>query len=76
MPKIKSITIITGEEVSVNPNRNKTSIRIEEPDVNEIISSIDNDDLVTYIQSEYDPGDVFSEEDLIKWAEENGYIKE
>lgn len=35
---------------------------------------IDNDELIDYIDMNYCPEDVFSEEKLRTWAKENGYI--
>lgn len=41
-----------------------------------IISKSALDAAIDYIGSQLDPSDVFSEKDLIAWAESNGYTKE
>ena len=37
---------------------------------------IDDEDIISYIENNYYPEDVFDMDKLSAWAEENGYIKE
>ena len=34
------------------------------------------DDVLAWVAGEFYPEDVFSEEDLERWADENGYVQE
>ena len=77
MSKTKQISIETSDEVRVTNSRNKTIIHVDAPDIQELLKEIDSEDIVSFIQWDgYDPDEVFEEEQLHKWASENGYIKE
>lgn len=77
MPKTKTITVTTQDEATVTSSRNTTTIKVDEPDINELLVSIEDEDIVTYIRSEnFKPEDVFNADELHAWAFENGYIKE
>lgn len=77
MPKTTTISIVTSEEVRITPNRNKTTVHIDDPDITEILQGISNEDISEYVQwNNYKPDDLFTEEQLQNWANENGYIKE
>ena len=43
---------------------------------NDIIQYLDEDDLTRYIRDTYSPQDVFSKEELSRWAENNGFEEE
>lgn len=47
---------------------NTTSVDID-------MSTLDKDDLLGYVQRNYDPGDVFPTDALEEWAKENGFTK-
>ena len=77
MSKTKTIEIITCDEVRIKPNGRKTTVIVDDPEVDDMLSGVHKEDLITFIQSEgYKPGDVFEHEDLSEWAVSNGYIKE
>jgi len=77
MPKTKKIEIVTSDEVRITPNGRKSTVIIEDPEVDDLLSGVHKEDLITFIQSEgYTPDDIFDEEKLREWASENGYIKE
>lgn len=77
MPKTKTIEIITSDEVRIKPNGRKTTVIVEDPEVDDMLAGVHKEDLITFIQSEgYSPDDIFDEEKLREWATENGYIKE
>jgi hypothetical protein len=77
MPKTKNISIETNDEIRINHGRTKTIIHIDEPDINELLQGINNEDITDYVQwNNFKPRDLFSEEQLQDWANENGYIKE
>lgn len=77
MPKTKKIEITTSEEVRMTSSRNKTTVHIEEPEITELMQGINNEDIADYVQwNNFKPGDLFTEEQLRDWANENGYIKE
>lgn len=48
---------------------------LDEDDQKSLHESLDEDKLLAYICNSYLPSDVFEEEDLKRWAEENGYVK-
>lgn len=77
MPKTKKIEITTAEDVRITPCRNKTVVHIEEPEITELMQGINNEDIAEYVQwNNFKPNDLFTEEQLRDWANENGYIKE
>lgn len=41
-----------------------------------ILTTYPLDAAIDYVQKNMNPGDVFEERDLIRWAEQNGYIKD
>lgn len=43
--------------------------------VNSVTVSIDAGEVLAYIADNFDPEDVFDEEVLVRWAEDNGYVK-
>ena len=44
------------------------------PDINQV--DIDEDAIVEYVKSNFNPEDVFPESELESWAESNGFIRE
>lgn len=77
MSKTKTIEIITCDEVRIKPNGRKTTVIVDDPEVDDMLAGVHKEDLIAFIQSEgYSPDDIFDEEKLREWANENGYIKE
>lgn len=76
MSKTKELAIMCSGEIRTVANRNKLTVHIEEPDVEDALTSFNSDDLIQYISNNYGVEEVYSEKDLQKWAEENGYVKE
>lgn len=77
MPKTKTIEISTSDELRIKAYRGSVTAIIEDPQVEDMLAGVHKEDLITFIQSEgYSPDDIFDEEKLREWANENGYIKE
>lgn len=77
MSKTKEIEIRCNEARIVADNYKIVRIIVDEPVMNDLFQSVVWSDVVEFVQSENpEPGDIFSEEQLEKWAAENGYIKE
>lgn len=77
MAKTKKISVTTTEEIRITYSRNKNTIHVDDPEVNDLLGEIEDADIVTYIQSEgFKPDEVFEEEDLNEWAISHGFIKE
>lgn len=76
MSKTKEL-IITCSEARIIPNRyNQVVAHIDDPNVNDALLSFHSDDLIEFMSSEYGVEEVYPKEQLEKWAEENGYIKQ
>ncbi len=41
----------------------------------QVQADIPEDEIIQYCKKHLYPGDVFSEKELMDWAEENGYVK-
>lgn len=75
MSKTKEVTIYCIE-AHVRPHGyNKVKVVIEDPDVDDALSSFHEDDLSEYVRDNFDCDQVFDKKHLDKWAEENGYTK-
>lgn len=75
MPKTKEIAF-TGTEIRISPNRyNGNNIVVEDPNSDEILYGMDNEDIIEWVQGNLDPEDVFPTTMLERWAEAEGYIK-
>lgn len=77
MQKTKRITINATDDVTINSSKSVTVIRIEDPNLQDLLMEISEEDLSSFIQwNGNKPENIFDEASLIKWAQENGYIKE
>lgn len=76
MSKTKELAIICSGDARIVANRNKLTVHIEEPDVDDALTAFNSDDLIAYVSSNYGVEEVFDEKDLNKWAEDNGYVKQ
>ena len=75
MAKTKEIDI-TCVSAQINPNGSRAiSVSMEEPNIDDLLENIDKDDLTEYVERNFEVEDVFSESQLEKWAEANGYVK-
>lgn len=75
MAKTKEI-FVNCANVTISPNGGRAiSVSLDEPDVDGILGDIDKDDLTEYVERNFEVDAVFSETDLEKWAEANGYVK-
>lgn len=75
MPKTRTITV-DCKRIEISPCTHLCiRVTFDEPDLNHIFEDIVQDDLAGYVQNEYTPDDLFTEKQLGKWAEENGYTK-
>lgn len=77
MSETKLLTITCGE-VRIVPKRNNTvTLTLEDPEIEGLLREIPWDDVVEFVLGEQvDPDEVFTNEQLEKWAKINGYIKE
>lgn len=77
MSKTKELTIVCSGEIRVSASRNKSTIHIEDPEMDELLKEIPWENVVEFVRGEkVSPDEVFTDEQLEKWAEENGYTKE
>jgi len=53
-----------------------TSVRQDSDFISEVISSTLLEQAMQFIADNFEPGDIFEEDELREWANENGYIKE
>lgn len=77
MAKTKDISFrCVNAKVSANDYRQVTvDIEAEPEQVDSILDDIDDETIKEYVQKTFEPEDIFSETQLEKWAESNGYIK-
>ena len=76
MSKTKEITFECAEVRIVPSNYYKANITVEQPNTVEVLREIDDEDIVDYVKDEFEPDEIFSTEQLEKWAESQGYVKE
>lgn len=78
MPKTRELTVLCDEATIKSDYSRGIKVIIDEPVMDNLLSEIDWDDIVAFVQSESQnkPERVFDDEYLEKWAEENGYTKE
>lgn len=77
MPKPTELTITCGE-VRIVPKRNNiVTLTLEDPEMDGLLKNIPWDHVVEFVRGEQvGPDEVFTDEQLEKWAEANGYIKQ
>lgn len=76
MSKTKEITF-TCSAARVEPNRyGQVTMVAEDPNVEEVMNAMDSGDVVEWANGHYIPSDIFTEEELSKWAEANGFTSE
>lgn len=77
MPKTKEIEI-RCDEARIKSNRyGFVTVIAEDPKIDELISGIHKDDILEWILGEgFNPEEIFTNGELDKWAEENGYVKD
>ena len=56
-------------------NNLKVWAMAKSPDVDHILTDIHSDDLIPYVVKNYGIEEIFTKEELHKWATENGYTK-
>lgn len=77
MQKTKEITFEGATATIVSDYApKKVSVTVKEPNISEIFESMHPQDLKDHVRESFNPGQIFKEEDLKEWANENGYIKE
>ena len=75
MPKTKEIVIIANK-VNVETNWNKdVLITLKQPVIHDLLASIDMEDIKDFVRNNKLPDELFDENELEKWAEDNGYVK-
>jgi hypothetical protein len=76
MSATKTISIVSSEEVRISSYRNKSTVVVDNPEIDEMLKGVAWDDIVTHVLSEkVGPDEVFTDTQLSEWAEKNGYIK-
>jgi hypothetical protein len=76
MSKTKTLVLSCKGEIKIIPSRKSVTVHIEEPDVEDALTSFYSDDIIEFVAKQYGADEVYDEKQLAKWAEENGYIKE
>lgn len=77
MQKTKTIEVTTSDEIRVKAYRNKVTVIVDDPELDDMLAKVKLEDIITHIRSEgHKPADVFEYEDLSEWAYSNGYVKE
>lgn len=76
MATTKGISI-TGSEIRVKADAyRKTVVVVEDPEMNGLLQAMSWDDIVDFVRGEQvGPNDVFTDEQLERWANQNGYVK-
>lgn len=77
MSKTKELTI-ECKSVNIEPDYTpkKVIVTLFEPNINDMLAGMDRMDLVEWMCENHSPQDIFADNQLKKWAEQNGYIKE
>lgn len=76
MSKTKELTITCGEVRIVPKQNNRVTLTLEDPEMYGLLGSLPWDDVVEFVRGEQvGPDEVFTDEQLEKWAEDNGYVK-
>ena len=76
MAKTDSLIIVCARvDVSPAGNRNSVSADLVDINVEYVLDDISNEDISNWCQQNLEPEDIFSETQLDKWAEANGYVK-
>lgn len=66
----------TSSRVTIDPyGYNEVTVAVTGPDIDTILENIHKDDITSYAKDAFEPEDIFSETQLEKWAEANGYVK-
>ena len=77
MSATKTISIVSSEEVRISAYRNKSTVVVDNPEIDEMLKGVDWDDIVAHVLGEkVSPDEVFTDEQLKEWAERSGYIKD
>jgi hypothetical protein len=74
MSRTKTISITSSEEIRIRSYHGKTTVYVESPEVDEMLKEVAWDQIVKFIRGEgVGPDEVFADDQLHKWAVENGY---
>lgn len=77
MSATKKISIVSSEQVRIAAYRGKSTVHIDNPEMEDMLKEVSFEDIVTHIQSENaSPDEVFTDDQLSAWAEKNGYVKQ
>jgi hypothetical protein len=75
MSKTKRITVVDSSATTETNNAHTIQMIIEDPNIDSLLDEIETEDLADYLQANKSVQDIFSENELEKWAEANGYVK-
>jgi hypothetical protein len=77
MQKTKEITFgCYSAEITFDYAPKQVSVIIKEPIIDEVLESMNAQDIKNYVLEHFKVGEIFSEKDLNEWASDNGYEKE
>lgn len=75
MAKTNGIEFSCESVHTTSSGRNLIKLEISNPNVDELLSDINEEDLTSYIAQKFDPENIYPETELEKWATANGYVK-
>ena len=75
MSKTKEIEV-SCSSVQVGHTSRNINVVLEEPNITEVLTAIDEDELGEYVRQNLAIENVYSQSDLEKWAESEGYVKD
>lgn len=64
------------EEIKVSSGRSKINVEIEDPNIDELLPAILDNEVMQYVANNFSVDDVYANDALEQWAEKNGYTKE
>lgn len=75
MAKTHTLLVQCGRAEISACDRNSVSVDLLELKISNVLDDIHNDDITEWCQRNLQVEDIFSESELEKWAEANGYVK-
>jgi hypothetical protein len=75
MAKTNELSFTCSKAEVVSHDGRVVMVTIDEPDIETILMGIHTDDLIEYVQRTMGVDEVYSQSELEKWAESEGYIK-
>jgi hypothetical protein len=73
--KTEHITINCSQADVSAYDKSRVSVFLNDVDIDSLLDDINNEDIIEWCQKNRQVEDIFSESELDKWAEANGYVK-